>query len=110
MLHYLECIFVGIPQAKNKNLIIGCIYRPSNIRSNADTDLFNSEFKKILEAIELHKNITIFLAGDFNLHLQNYSEQTQTEDFLNNLLSFSYLPSIYRPTRISDHSSTLLDN
>jgi len=42
--------------------------------------------------------------------LQNHSEHTQTEDFLNNLLSFSYLPSINRPTRISDHSSTLLDN
>jgi len=70
MLHYLECIFVEIPQAKKKNIIIGCIYRPSNSRSNADTDLFNSEFKKILEVIELHKNKTICSAGDFNLQLQ----------------------------------------
>ena len=110
MLHYLECIFVEIPLIKKKNIIIGCFYRPSNRRSNADINLFNSEFKQILESLELRGNKSIFLAGDFNLDLLTHSEHPPTTDFLENLLSFSYLPSINRPTRITDHSSTLLDN
>ena len=110
MYHYLECIFVEIPQVGKKNIIIGCIYRPSNRQSNADTDLFNSEFKKILESIDCYKNKTIFLAGDFNLNLLHHNIHAPTADFLNNMLSFAYLPSITRPTRITDHSRTLLDN
>ena len=54
MCHYLECRFIEIPQREQK-IIIGCIYRPSNTISNADMNLFNSEFRNILKAIDFHK-------------------------------------------------------
>lgn len=110
MLHYLECIFVEISQVGKANFIIGCIYRPSNSKSNADINLFLSEFKKILSILDNGGNKTVFLAGDYNLDLLNCKNNTNAGDFLNNLLSYAYLPSINCPTRISDHSSTLLDN
>ena len=82
------------------------MYRPSNSHSNADVDLFNFEFKKILTNLDHGKDKSIMLAGDFNLDLLSQNTHGPTADFLNNLLSFAYLPAINRPTRISDHSST----
>jgi hypothetical protein len=39
-----------------------------------------------------------------------YCNHGPTEDFFNNLLAYSYAPTITLPTRISDTSATLIDN
>ena len=110
MHHYIECIFIEITQIGKKNIIIGCIYRPSNVQSNKDTDQFNLEFREILKAIDCYKNLTIFLAGDYNLDLLSHKKNPLIADFVNTLISFAYIPSITRPTRVTEHSKTLLDN
>jgi hypothetical protein len=51
-----------------------------------------------------------FIAGDFNLDLIKQEKHAQTAEFLNILLSYSFYPTIHSPTRISDTSSTLIDN
>ena len=48
--------------------------------------------------------------GDFNVNLLNYDTHTATNDFANSLFSNNFLPCINQPTRISAHSSTLVDN
>ena len=65
---------------------------------------------QILTTFDREKNKTIFLADDFNLDLLNHSNHVHTDEFLINMLSFAYLPTINCPTRISDHSLTLIDN
>jgi len=45
--------------------------------------------------------------GDYNLDLLKYETH---ELFLNDLLSHSFLPTIYYPTRITDTTATLIDN
>lgn len=50
------------------------------------------------------------IAGDFNLNLINSSIHAPTNDFLTNLLSFNFVPTINKPTRISNASATLIDN
>ena len=55
MCHYIECIFIKILQREKKIIIIDCIYRPSNTISNADINMFHSEFRNILKAIDFHK-------------------------------------------------------
>ena len=40
----------------------------------------------------------------------NYNEHNQTNDLLDSLASNSFIPLILQPTRINDHSSTLIDN
>ena len=61
--------------------------------------MFNSVFLK-----------SVFLLGDFNVNLLNYNEHNQTNEFLDSLASNSFIPLILRPTRITSHSNTLIDN
>ena len=83
--------------------------QPSNIKSNADTNLFNSKWKSILISIDNSKKKTILLADDYNSDLLNSDDQ-HVSDFINNLLAYSYLPAITHPTWNTQHSKTLLDN
>ena len=52
----------------------------------------------------------MFLLGDFNVNLLNYTEHSQTNEFLDSLASNSFIPLILQPTRITSHSNTLIDN
>ena len=36
--------------------------------------------------------------------------RNSTNDFLNSMVSHSFLPDILQPTRITDHSATVIDN
>ena len=52
----------------------------------------------------------IFVMGDFNLNLFNYESHFETNDFLNCIVSQFFLPYILHPTRVTDHSATVIDN
>ena len=56
------------------------------------------------------ENKYCFLLNDFNINLLNYDTHTQTEDFINTLNSYFFEPHIIKPTRITDHTATLIDN
>ena len=56
------------------------------------------------------QNKQCFLMGDFNVDLLKCKEDLFCQDFFDTLLSFSFIPLITRPTRLSSHSSTLIDN
>ena len=47
--------------------------------------------------------------GDYNVNLLNYNDHTPTNEFLDSLASNSVIPYILQPTRITDHSETLID-
>ena len=48
--------------------------------------------------------------GDFNINLLNYDRYTLTDDFINLMFSSHFMHSILHPSRITDTSSTLIDN
>ena len=48
--------------------------------------------------------------GDFNINLLSYEHHTETNDFINSMVSHYLLPYILHPTRVTDHSSTVIDN
>ena len=49
--------------------------------------------------------------GDFNINLVNYDSHPETNDFIINLMVSHYLlPHILHPTRVTDHSATIIDN
>ncbi len=52
----------------------------------------------------------MFIMGDFNLDLLKYDYHAATNDFVNNCMSHSFLPTICHPTRITESTATLLDN
>ena len=48
--------------------------------------------------------------GDFNINLLDYASHIPTCDFVNNFLSYSLLPCIHHPTRVSEHKASIIDN
>ena len=48
--------------------------------------------------------------GDFNLDLLRYADHEPTQEFVDCLFSHMFVPLIDRPTRITAHSATLIDN
>ena len=48
--------------------------------------------------------------GDFNVNLLNYESHGETNEFINTMFSHHLLPHILHPTRVTDHSATVIDN
>jgi hypothetical protein len=106
MTPFIECLFVEIRRIGSKSLLIGSVYRPPN----SDVHLFNTEWLSIINTIDQAKNVIAVIAGDFNLNLLKHSNHAPTGEFLNNLLSCNFMPTIRVPTRITTTSATLIDN
>ena len=103
---YLECLFVELTQTGTHRTLIGCVYRPPN----TDLPSFNLAFLDVLKSIDCKGYKSIAIAGDFNLDLVKSDTHNPTGEFLQNLLSYSYLPAINIPTRITELSKTVIDN
>ena len=98
-----ESIFYDISIAKNKKVLVGCIYRHhSSLRSFVDDFLV-----KILSNTG---NSTCILLGDFNADLLKIDNHDDSNYFYNVLTSQSYRPLILQPTRVTASSATLIDN
>jgi len=106
MLDHIECLFVEIQRPNMQPIFIGCIYRPPN----TDINNFNSDMQLIMGTIDNVANKIAVIAGDFNLNFLKHASHAPTADFLNLLLSYNFLPTICQPTRITEFSSTLIDN
>jgi len=101
-LNHLNCSSV------KKSLVIGNIYRPPRDTLEEYTN-FISELDKILHDFQ-HTNMEVVLVGDFNIDLLKLKERTIINDYFEVLLSNSFIPKITFPTRITNSSSTLIDN
>ena len=105
-----ENLFIKISHNKknSKKYIIGNIYRLPSETVN-DLQTFNDEFLETLEILQ-SKRLQVYLCGDYNINLLNVYKKDQYNIFFENLVSAGYLPKISLPTRITDHSATLIDN
>ena len=52
----------------------------------------------------------MLVLGDLNENLLKYNEHKQTSEYLDMLLSLVFMPIITKPTRITDHTATLIDH
>ena len=57
-----------------------------------------------------HENKMISIIGDFNIDLLKYDNNAPSNEFINMMFSFNFQPTILHPTRITDSSSTIIDN
>ena len=99
----MECLTVEISFVNRKNVFVSCIYRAPGSDTQTFIDYIEKQFSDL-------GNKDIFLCGDMNMDLLKYNEHKPTENFVNLLYSLSMHPKITRPTRITSHSSTLIDN
>ena len=90
-----------------KHLVIGNIYHPP--RPAVDNIMqFNREISSTLSQFRNEKHV--LLTGDFNINLLRSSENSHIDDFLENMITNSYIPKITVPTRLTQCNGTLIDN
>ena len=53
---------------------------------------------------------TVFLLGDFNIDILKHQVNKGTTSFLDTMYSIGLYPLVDRPTRISNHSFSLIEN
>lgn len=102
----LESIFIEVTQPKKTNIIIGTVYKHPMM----SIDEFNIEYLNPLLEKTSSENKTIILLGDFNINLLLNNSVSNVSNFMDILGSYSMLPSILLPTRITTVTSTLIDN
>ena len=105
---HFETVFVEIDKhvfSTNANVVVGVIYRIPG----TDINIFNDYLDEKMNLIKTEKKLSYYM-GDFNINLLHADNHTPTNDFVETIFSHSVIPLITRPTRISNTSSTLIDN
>ena len=100
----IESTFIEILNKKQKNLIIGCVYKHPK---HEVKDFTNNHMMPLLDKLS-NENKDITIMGDFNVNLINCNDDKN--NFLDTMLSHSFLPFIATPTRITRNAKTLNDS
>lgn len=100
-----ESCWIEINRIKHKNILIGTFYR----HPSGNYDHFEQILKEHLASLN-SKQKEVFLLGDFNINLLNYNNDHKTAQFLDGLLDEGFMQLITKPTRVTDHTSTLIDH
>ena len=88
-----------------KGIVIGCVYR----HPKGNRELFYNILKDQLEKLNT-KGHEVLVLGDIKENLLKCDEDKETSDYLDMLLSLGFMPIITKPTRITDHTATLVDH
>ena len=71
---------------------------------------FNSKYlTPLLEKLNREDKFC-FLMGDFNINLMKSNSESDNLQFYNSLCSCFFTPRVLQPTRVTDKSTTLIDN
>ena len=101
-----ENLWVEIELSRGqKNIIVGLIYR----HPNADISQFSDALSTTLDEIS-NENKQVIILGDINIDLIKYESNHIISEYLDMLYSNFCFPVITQPTRITDHSETLIDH
>ena len=101
----IESVIIELLIPSGKNIIIGVIYRPPNNK----IDEIENKINQMLGKVDKENKIC-YLMGDFNIDLLKSESCDYTRRFLKILFTSSYIPLVLRPTRITQHTATLIDN
>ncbi|XP_065663007.1 uncharacterized protein LOC136085613 [Hydra vulgaris] len=100
-----KSLFIEVINAKNKNSIIGCVYRPPSGKIRSFQDFIE---KSILKTNNEKKKL--FILGDINLNALTYQKFPKTKSFFDMLYKYNVLSVINKPTRFIRTSATAIDN
>jgi hypothetical protein len=99
-----QSLFVEI-DLNNSNVIVGVIYRPPH----ANIELFNNYIDTTLATLN-RSNKPLYIVGEFNINLLKLDSSDVSKDFFETMISYSLCPTIFKPTRITCHTASLIDN
>ena len=83
---------------------MGVIYR-----AHTSIDIFNTDVNHVLQILS-KENKNYFLLCDFNIDLLKDKTHRPTSDFLDLIYSYYLVPTILKPTRITETSATIIDD
>ena len=92
--------------------IIGNVYRPNTAplaNLERSIEIHNQTIDNSLSN-NSHERCDIQILADFNINMLNFETHGLTNDYINSLVSKSFLPVINLPTRIKHQSATLIDH
>ena len=96
-----ESLWIEILNTKEHNIICGIFYR----HPHGNVDTFLNYINVKIEKIHREDKYCVLL-GDLNVDLLKFESHPDTDSFLSTLGTFYFL----QPTRITNHSATLIDN
>ena len=99
-----QALWIEIQFSRKSNIFCGIIYRQHN-----SPQRFQEYFALTLEKL-ISSNKSVYIMGDFNINLLHAETSCYAYDFLLSLQSFSFIPTIDKPTRVYNNSATLIDN
>ena len=102
----IESLFIEVKYGdeSNKCSVVGVIYRPPNGCVDSFLDHINNMLSKLQR-----ESKSVYLMGDYNLNLLN-TNHSKTSEFIETLFSYSFMPLINKPTRVTQTTATLIDN
>ena len=101
-----ESIFIETTNMR-KNIVVGEIYRiPNSTVAFIESQTALEYYDKIVSGIRGNA----IIGTDQNFDLLKSISHTATTELLNNFMTHSFLPTINKPTRITHHCATLIDN
>ena len=102
----LENCFIELTNCK-RNIIIGSMYRLPN--TSEKNFLYN--MKQIMTTLNnKDSNRELIVGMDHNLDLLKHNLHCHTQSFMELLIENNCLPTVTRPTQVTNTSATLLDN
>ena len=85
--------------------MIGLIYKRS---VDISTENFSGALGPLISS--LNPRVKTYIMGDFNINLLDHNLSPPVENFIDQMTSKKFLPIINRPTRVTPHSCTRIDN
>ena len=104
-----ESVFVEIRSKNGKQIIVGSMYKPPNV----SIEQYRNNLTMIVNKI---KSVTgryipeVIIGMDHNMNLLNRATHLPTHNFMETLSNLNLYPTITRPTWITHHLATLIDN
>ena len=99
----VKSLFVEI-KGNHHNMVMGAIYRPPS----TSVGHFLNSYSDMCSNLHKHKHVIIGL--DHNLNLLKSTRHSQMQQFLETTLEANLIPTITKPTRVTNTSATLIDN
>ncbi len=92
----------------HESFIVAVIYRHT-IYTKMALDTFNKDLERSVDILS-KENKRCIICGDININWLKIEKDDNVTSFLNMMLSNNYISHITLPTRITDHSISLIDH
>ena len=101
-----ECVTLEITLRNGDRCLVSSMYQPPN----SDIATFLASYNSLICAMKKENPKGIIIGLDHNLDFLKAERHHATTEFIQNNLDFGLIPTITRPTRITNCSATLIDN